>query len=81
MAIILQQVKQQVQDLYERSPHIHMDVDISRPKLHLKGEKATIVGIYPHIFVIEESSTGKTRQHSLQYTDIIIKQIKIHELQ
>ncbi len=58
-----------------------MDVSLSRPRLVLKDAPAKILGVYPHIFQIEECSTGKIRRHILQYSDILTRQIIIAELE
>ncbi len=81
MASFEDTIKQKIEKLYHTNPHIHMDVYSSRPKVLLKGEPATIVGIYPHVFQIEESSSGTKKCHTLQYIDIITKNIVIYELQ
>lgn len=72
-------IRAQIQWLYEKHPRIHMDVSLSRPKLLLEGAEATITGVYPHIFQIEEITGGKPKTHTLKYTDVIIRRIIIHE--
>ncbi len=80
MSQVENSIRSQIQSLYESNPHIHMNVSLSRPKLVLKNVDATITGVYPHIFQIEENSTNVNRTHSLQYSDIITRQIGILEL-
>ena len=43
-------------------------------------EQAVIVGVYSNIFLIEERDSGYPRTHSLQYIDVLTKQIVIAEL-
>jgi len=38
-----------------------------------------IKGVYPHIFQIEERSSGSTKCHTLQYTDVLLHHIEIVE--
>ena len=76
----LDKIRNQVKDLYKKNPKIHMDVSLSSPKLILENAEATIKGVYPHIFQIEEMSEGKARRHSLQYSDIHTRHIVIREL-
>lgn len=73
-------IKYKIKKLYNTNPNIHVNVSITRPKVVLKNEPATIKNIYPHIFQIEEHSSGTPRCHTLQYSDILTKQIEIVEL-
>ena len=77
----LNMIKKDILHLYKTNPNIHMDVSISRPKISLKNAKATITGIYPHIFQITENSSGVPKNHTIQYVDILTKNIAILELQ
>ncbi len=76
----LLEIKQQIQYLYKTNPHIHLDVNIARPKLNLCNVEATIKGVYPNLFMIEEISNGHLKQHSIQYSEIIMKNVIIKEL-
>ncbi len=75
-----QYLREKIKYLYLNSPQIHIDVSLSKPRISLKNVPATILGTYANIFRIEESSCGVPRSHSLQYTDVIMGHIKIHEL-
>ena len=57
-----------------------MNISISHPKLILKNAPAVLKGVYPHIFQIEERSSGVPKCHIIQYTEIITKQIELVEL-
>ena len=74
------QLKQGILHLYKTNPNIHIDVSISSPKISLKNAKATITGIYPNIFQITENSSGIQKSHTIQYVDIITKNVNILEL-
>ncbi len=73
-------IRTAIRTLMESAPHIHMDVNISRPKLKLEGAEATLTGVYPHFFIIEEKSCGTVRRHTLQYADVLTRRIVIAEL-
>lgn len=73
-------IKYKIKKLYNTNPNIHVNVSITRSKVALKNEPAIIKNIYPHIFQIEEHSSGAPRCHTLQYSDILTKQIEIVEL-
>ncbi len=74
-------IRTKITELFQSNPNIHMNVSLSRPRLQLENAPAKILGVYPHIFQIEESSTGKVRRHILQYSDILTHQIVIAELE
>lgn len=76
----LETIREQIKHLYETNPEIHMNVTLDNPRTVLKNTPATITGVYPYIFRIEESTSGKKKMHTLQYSDILIKKIVILEL-
>ena len=73
----IDKVKRKIQTLYRTNPFIHVDVSIKRPKVLVNGQQARIVGVYPHIFQIE----AEGKRYSLQYSDVLIKSIRILELE
>ncbi len=76
----LETIREKIKHLYHTDPHVHLDVSIPSPKLHLKNTAATITAMYPHIFQIEECTSGTPKRHSLQYTDVLTRNIVILEL-
>lgn len=80
MATSLDIIKSQIKRLYDTHPNIHINVSITRPKVDLKNEPVIIKGVYPHIFQIEERSSGSPKCHTLQYADVLTKQIEILEM-
>lgn len=75
-----EKVRKRIQELYEKSPKIHISVSQTRPKVSVKQAEATIVGAYLHIFCIEENSRGRAIRHSIRYADICSNFIRIEEL-
>lgn len=75
----LERIRNSIQKLYDTHPDIRINVQMTHPKVNLKNEPVTIKGVYPHIFQIEERSSGYPKCHTLQYTDVLIKQIEILE--
>ncbi len=73
-------IKEKVKQRFETDPNVHVNVSLVRPRLRLVNDAAVIKGVYPHVFRLEEYSTGKPQCHTLQYTDILIKRIEILEL-
>lgn len=73
--------KQRIRALYEQNPHVHISVSINASKIHLTNEPVRITGVYPHIFQIEERSSGAPKNLTLQYTDVLTDNVKIAELE
>ena len=76
----LERIKLRIKHLYETNPQIHVNISRTHPKLDLKNDPAVITGVYPHVFRIEEYSTGEAQSHTLQYTEIFTKQLEIVEI-
>ncbi len=77
----MERIKAGVKKLYQTNPNIHMDVHLSNPKLVLENAEAKIIGVYPHIFQIEEYTHEQPKTHMLQYSDILIRRIVILEME
>ena len=73
-------IKSKIQELYQSNPNIHIHVSIAKPRIILKNEPVVIKGVYPHIFQIEEQYGDTVKCHTLQYADILTKNIQILEL-
>ena len=73
----LEMIKFKVRKLYDTDPNVHINVSINNPKVHLKNEPAVIRGVYPHVFTIEMQQHGR---QTLQYTDLLTKNVEIIEL-
>ena len=77
----MQQIRQQILERYERDPEIRINVSIARPRLRLSNVPVKITGVYAHVFQIEETSAGQARRHTLQYTDVLTRNIEILDLE
>ena len=77
----IEQIKKDVERLYRNTPYIHISVCRMRPKILVEAQPAKIVGVYKNIFQVEECEPGKMpARHTLQYSDILIGQVVIEEL-
>lgn len=76
----LAKIKDKIKKLYKNNPNIHINVFMKRPNICLRNEPAIIKGVYPHIFQIEERSSGVSKCYTIQYTDILTKCIEIVEI-
>lgn len=73
-------VRAKIKTLFEQHPNVHVNVFLTHPKLNIQNVEIKIVGVYPHIFQIEEYTEGKPKRHTLQYTDVVLNNIEISEL-
>ena len=72
-------VKSKIAKLYKTNPNIHIQYAALAPRGAAESIPATIKGVYRHIFQIEESSSGKVRKHTVQYSEVIMRRIVIEE--
>lgn len=76
----IDEIRQGIKKLYDDSECIHININMTHPKLVVHNIPAVIKGVYPNLFIIEERDCGYVRRHSLSYTDVLIKQVEILEL-
>ncbi|MBE6821283.1 MAG: hypothetical protein E7516_09575 [Ruminococcaceae bacterium] len=74
-------IKNKMKTLYETNPNIHISISTSHPRISVKNDPVKITGVYKNVFRVEEYSSGTPRNHTLQYTDILTKQVVIDEIQ
>ncbi len=74
-------IKQKITALFESDPHIHVSICMTRPKLVVEDAPAVITAVYRNVFQVEECNDGVPKRHTLQYTDVYIRQVRIAELQ
>ncbi len=77
----IERMKANVKKLFETNPMVHLNVHLTNPKLVLENTEAKIIGVYPHIFQIEEYTHPQPKTHILQYSDLLISRIVILELE
>lgn len=76
----LDHIKDRIRKLYETNQSIHVCVKLSHPRVNVEGTPAVIKGVYPNIFIIEENENGYPKTHSIQYSELLIGQVRILEL-
>lgn len=54
----IQSIKNEIQNLYETQPHVHINIAFSRPKAVIKNINATIFEVYKNIFRVEVTQNG-----------------------
>ena len=73
-------IKSGLQSLYKNNPSIHVNVSLNTPKISLRNKPVLLIGVYPHVFRIEDRSGGIAEQYTLQYVDVLTRNIEIMEL-
>lgn len=76
----IESIRKGVRHLFETNPHIHMNVTMRHPKVSVQNGPAVIKGVYPNFFQIEETESGYSRSHTVQYNDVFIGRVEILEL-
>ena len=77
----IEYIKLEIEKLYKNSPFIHISLNRTHPRVNVERSPARIIGIYNNIFQVEECEAGKTSaRHTIQYSDVLIGQVKIDEL-
>ena len=74
-------IKSKIQNLYQTNPNIHINVAVTHPKVNRKNEPVVIRGVYPHIFQIEERSSGSPKLRTIPYTEVLLHYADILELE
>ncbi|MBE6937633.1 MAG: hypothetical protein E7460_03655 [Ruminococcaceae bacterium] len=73
-------IARDIQRLFKTAPFVHVNVKMTAPRVELKNSPARIAAVYPHVFILEETTTGRLRRHSAQYTDVLTGKITLTEL-
>ena len=73
-------IKKGIEKLYKSNPQIHISVKLTRPKVFIEDSPAIISGVYKNIFQIEENDSGRPALHTFRYSDVLIGNVVIREL-
>ena len=78
---LLDIVRSRIKLLYEKHPDIHVNVTLKRPhKVTMNNLPVVITGVYPHMFQVQYTDNGVSRQYMHQYTDIVTRDVVILEM-
>ncbi len=69
-------IKQKVEMLAQSGEIAYINVSISKPRIRLENVAIRVIGTYRNIFRIEAVDAPPPNCYSLQYTDVLIGQIK-----
>jgi len=70
-----------VQELYNTNPNIHLSVVVTRPKKTYEDVPAKILDVYPNFFRVERTLENKKQIQTIPYTDLLIKNVTIKEIE
>lgn len=79
-SITTDKIRLGVKKLYSSNSGIHLNINMTHPKVQLNNISATIKGVYPHFFMVEESENPEHPSHTLTYSDVLTGLIEIKEL-
>ena len=77
----LELIKSKIKSLYLNNSLIHINLSTKRSKTHLQKISATIIGVYPNIFTVEENEAGIKKRYNFSYVDILTGTVGIAELE
>lgn len=75
----VRQIRRKIAERYRANPKIRVNVNLTHPKLQLRGAEAVITGVYSHLFQVEEVGEEQKR-HTLQYTDVLLHNVEIIDI-
>lgn len=73
-------IKQSIEKTNRTNPNIRVNVSFAQPKIRLSDVEAKIVGVYAHIFQIEDLTLSQKQRYTLQYTDILLGNIELLDM-
>ncbi len=76
----LDAIRSKIKKLYETNPNIHINVNITSPRISLSSVSVIIKGVYPNLFRIQELDGDTSKTYTVQYKDVLMNRIEIIEL-
>lgn len=77
---ILDAIRKDIKNLYESNPNVHINVNLTSPRINLSAVSVLIKGVYPNIFRIQELDGVSNKTYTVQYKDVLMNRIEIIEL-
>ncbi|MBQ8556750.1 MAG: hypothetical protein IJ438_12895 [Clostridia bacterium] len=74
--LTIEDCKARIQAIYQTNPHVRINLTLAHSKV-VQDAEATIVGVYRHVFCVEENSCGTPQRHTFTYADLLTKRIEI----
>ncbi|MBQ3155849.1 MAG: hypothetical protein IJB81_02850 [Clostridia bacterium] len=60
----------------KENPQIRLNIALSHAKA-VQDAPAVIVGVYKHVFCVEETSCGIPQRHTFTYADLLTRRVEI----
>ncbi len=68
--------KAHIEALHKNSPRIRLNIALTHSKV-VQDAQATIVGVYRHVFCVEENSCGTPQRHTFTYADLLTGRVTV----
>ena len=76
----VEMMKKKIGFLYRQHPEVHVNIALKHPRQRLTNLPVVIKAVYPHVFQLEDQSSGKPKVYMHQYNDLVTGEIEILEL-
>ncbi len=73
-------LNEKLKSLREKDPYIHISIKLEKPHVSIANVRVKLIGVYAHIFQVEEETESRKIIHSMQYGDINAGIVKIAEM-
>lgn len=73
-------IKTQVKTLFLKKQKIHIDLSQKNKNKSLSHLSAEITGVYPNVFTVKAMKNGRETAYNFQYSDLLIHNVAIEEL-
>lgn len=68
--------KARITALYNGHPRIRLNIALTHSKV-VQDAEATLVGVYRHVFCVEENSCGTPQRHTFTYADLLTRRVDV----
>ncbi len=68
--------KARIQAICRENPRVRLNLALTHSKV-VQDAEATIVGVYRHVFCVEENSCGTPQRHTFTYADLLTRRVEI----
>ncbi len=76
----IESCKARITAIYKANPRIRLNIALTHSKV-VQDAQATIVGVYRHVFCVEENSCGVPQRHTFSYADLLTKRVDVQPVE
>lgn len=73
-----EEMRKMVEDLYGRTPRIHINLNLARKKL--SNVEVLIKSVHPRFFIIEHDDGGYIAKYTVRYDELLTSEVEVLEL-